>query len=188
MTSTTTRMLGAVVITVGLAACGPPDFASVTREADQPETTLFRDVTLFDGVDVHHHRDVLIEGGSITAVEATGKVDAARGGVIVDGTGRTLLPGLIDSHAHLMSAGEKRRSPPDEAAIARAFLYAGVTTLLVTASPVDLAPLREAGRAGAAVLPHFYTSGSGLTGPGGHPTSLLRAMLPGRSAGLRSVA
>ncbi len=176
MTSTT-RMLGAIVITVGLAACGPPGFASVTREADQPEPTLFRDVTVFDGVDVHHHRDVLIEGGAITAVEETGKVDAARGGVVVDGTGRTLLPGLIDSHTHLMSAGEKRGSPPDEAAIARAFLYAGVTTLLVTASPVDLAPLREASR-GAAVLPHLYTAGSGLTAPGGHPTSLLRAMLP----------
>ena len=177
MTSTT-RMLGAIVIAVGLAACGPPGFASVTREADQPEPTLFRDVTVFDGVDVHHHQDVLIEGGTITAVEETGKVDAARGGVVVDGTGRTLLPGLIDSHAHLMSAGEKRGSPPDEAAIARAFLYAGVTTLLVTASPVDLAPLRDASRAGAAVLPHLYTAGNGLTAPGGHPTSLLRAMLP----------
>ena len=178
------RALVVVVAAAGLPACGAPDLASVTRETGQSEQTLFRNVRVFDGLNVLHHWDVLISGHSIAAVGETGTLDAPNGAVHVDGVGRTLLPGLIDSHAHLFSAGEKHGTPPDKEAIARAFLYAGVTTVLVAASPGDLSPLRDAGRAGEALVPHLYTSGSGLTAPGGHPTSLLRAMLPWPIRGL----
>ena len=169
------RMLVAIAA-AGITACGAPQLASVTREADQPESTLFRDVTVFDGINVVPHRDVLITGQAVAAVGEAGTQDAPSRAVHVDGAGRTLLPGLIDTHAHLVSAGEKHGGPPDEEAIGHAFLYAGVTTMLVAASLVDLASLRG-GRAGE-LMPHLYTAGSGLTAPGGHPTSLFRAMLP----------
>lgn len=165
------------IAAAGVAACGAPELASVIREADQPESTLFRDVTVFDGIDVVAHRDVIITGQTIAAVGETGTHDAPSGAFHIDGAGRMLLPGLIDTHAHLVSAGEKHGGPPDEEAIGQAFLYAGVTTVLVAASPVDLASLRGAGRADE-LMPHLYTAGSGLTAPGGHPTSLFRAMLP----------
>ena len=52
---------------------------------------------LFDGLRiVQLGRSEGLEGGTITAVAETGKVDAARGGVVVDGAGRTLLGYLAE--------------------------------------------------------------------------------------------
>lgn len=60
--------------------------------------TLVQDVRVFDGKDVHEHRSVLIDGGSI--IDADFRGPAPRGARLVSGAGRTLLPGLIDSHVH----------------------------------------------------------------------------------------
>jgi imidazolonepropionase-like amidohydrolase len=60
--------------------------------------TVVQDVRVFDGKDVHERRSVLIDGGVIADADYRGPVpDGAR---VVSGTGRTLLPGLIDAHVH----------------------------------------------------------------------------------------
>ena len=45
--------------------------------------------------------EVLIESGRIEAVARGGERIAAAGAEIVDGGGGTLMPGLIEPHAHL---------------------------------------------------------------------------------------
>src|SRR5690349_2348063 len=66
-------------------------------------TVLVRAVRLIDGVAATPRDgvDVLIDGATIAAVEPhdPGRV-MADDFVVVDGAGRTLLPGLIDAHAH----------------------------------------------------------------------------------------
>ena len=62
------------------------------------ETTLIKDVRVFDGQQVHAKRSVLLEGGKIANADFKGKAPA--GAKVVEGTGRTLMPGLIDSHTH----------------------------------------------------------------------------------------
>ncbi len=118
------------------------------------------------------------ELASISIYDTRPDATVLRDVTVFDGAGRTLLPGLIDSHAHLFSAGEKSGPPPDPEVIARSFLYAGVTTVLVAARLGDETALRDAQRAGEVVAPNLYTAGHGLTAPGGHPICLLRAMLP----------
>ncbi len=60
--------------------------------------TLVRDVRVFDGERVHERRSVLFDGGVIVDADYRG---APPGDVrIVDGAGRTLMPGLIDAHVH----------------------------------------------------------------------------------------
>ena len=55
---------------------------------------------------------VLIRDGRIAEVSA--QPIAAPGAEVIDGTGRFLVPGLIDSHVHLDHAtGLKRRYTPD---------------------------------------------------------------------------
>jgi imidazolonepropionase-like amidohydrolase len=64
---------------------------------------LFRDVRLIDGVshEAREHVDVLVAGERIRAVEVRdGARTAAPEVTVVEGSGRTLLPGLIDAHAH----------------------------------------------------------------------------------------
>ena len=68
---------------------------------ETPKKTLFTKVHVFDGVneDLIENAFVLVEGNLIRAV-STNPIDAPQAKVI-DGGGRTLMPGLIDSHSHL---------------------------------------------------------------------------------------
>lgn len=62
------------------------------------DTTLIKDVRVFDGQQVHARRSVLLEDGKIASADFKGKAPAHA--KVVDGAGRTLMPGLIDSHVH----------------------------------------------------------------------------------------
>ncbi len=168
-----------VVLGVLLVACGsPPRLASVSRADSTAQDVLIRDVSVFDGADLLHRQDVLIAGAEIGAIAPTGVLDIPSDVLELAGEGRTLLPGLVDSHAHLFSAGEKAGPPPEPDAIAEAFLFAGVTSVLVAAGFGDAETLRRRQLEEGALAPHLFTAGPGLSAPGGHPIPLLRAMLP----------
>lgn len=64
----------------------------------QSGTTVFHQARVFDGSRSIGVRDVLISGGRIVAVAA--RIPAPAGATVVEGAGATLMPGLIDSHAH----------------------------------------------------------------------------------------
>src|SRR5688572_7647908 len=60
-------------------------------------------VRVFDGEKVTPNATVVVQGGRITALGPKAKVPA--GLPVVDGAGKTLLPGLIDAHTHTFGAG-----------------------------------------------------------------------------------
>ncbi|HLJ45712.1 MAG TPA: amidohydrolase family protein [Bryobacteraceae bacterium] len=60
---------------------------------------IIRDVRVFDGERTYEHRNVLVESGAIRRIGGTRlRVSKAE---IVDGKGRTLLPGLFDAHVRV---------------------------------------------------------------------------------------
>jgi len=65
--------------------------------------TLVDNVLMFDSVAGTYlpNRAVLISNGKVAAVGAAGSIKAPAGAVVVDGRGKTLLPGLWDSHQHV---------------------------------------------------------------------------------------
>jgi len=82
--------------------------------------TLFTDVRVFDGTGRDPFpAEVLVEGNRITALAPNipaGQRPSAR---VVDGGGGTLLPGIVDAHAHLgfgstVEHRSRRRDEPDE--------------------------------------------------------------------------
>src|SRR4051812_43136263 len=93
------------VLAFALLLCGCP--AShvypelVRRPVTQAGPLLFRDVRVFTATDagVLEHQDVVVEGDRISAIGPTGSAPA--GAVVIEGAGRTLLPGLVNFHAHL---------------------------------------------------------------------------------------
>ncbi|MEV4889777.1 amidohydrolase family protein [Nonomuraea sp. NPDC055795] len=108
----------------------------------------FRDVKVFDGEKLLPSTHVTVDEGLIAAI---GPV-AAPGAVVVEGRGATLLPGLIDAHAHVF---------PGDLEQAAAF---GVTTVLdMMADPAGIAKLRGA-RDGA----DLRTAGTAATVPAGY--------------------
>lgn len=167
-------LLSAVV----LAACSEVQLGSVRLPQESAPEILFRDIRVFDGTALEHHRDVFVSHGAVHAVGSTGSLEVPPTAEIVEGSGRTLLPGLIDCHVHLMSAGEKSGIPPSAASIGGALLFAGITTVLVAAGGTEVTDLVNAQRDGESLAPRLFTAGMGLSAPGGHPAPLLETMLP----------
>lgn len=65
-------------------------------------TTLYRNATVIDGIaeEPHERWSVLVEGERIAAVGPVDSVAAPDGARVVDCTGRTVMPGMIDCHFH----------------------------------------------------------------------------------------
>ena len=103
-------------------------------------------------------RTVVAAGGVIERVGQAGEVVPPPGARVVDGTGATLLPGLVDAHVHLGFY------PPAQV------LAGGVTTVRDLGWPPErLAALRrEAADPGTS--PRLLAAGQILTVPGGYPT------------------
>jgi Tol biopolymer transport system component len=57
------------------------------------------------GDEVIEHGDILVSDGRISAIGPTGKVNAPASASKMDLTGKTIMPGLIDLHAHYIIAG-----------------------------------------------------------------------------------
>ncbi len=84
----------------GLSLIVTTQTGTVRADASVPTTSSFAiaSVRLFDGDKVVPKATVLVEGGKITAVGP--QVNLPKGITIVDGSGKTLMPGLIDAHTH----------------------------------------------------------------------------------------
>ena len=67
---------------------------------EAPQQILFTNVNVFDGFadELAMDTDVLVEGNHIIEV---GQDISAPGATVIDGGGRTLMPGLIDMHTHV---------------------------------------------------------------------------------------
>jgi len=90
-------------IVVGLAiVLGVGMGSSTAAQEEAPQRTLFTNVHVFDGVNEQRilNANVLVEGDLIREV-STGAI-RAEGATVIDGGGRTLMPGLIDAHWHVM--------------------------------------------------------------------------------------
>ncbi len=86
------------------ALCGglAPDAAAQTSTAAVPPSAyVFQGVRVFDGTSqrLSDPTNVLVRGNVISAIGANA---AEPGAVVIDGAGRTLMPGLIDAHWHTM--------------------------------------------------------------------------------------
>jgi imidazolonepropionase-like amidohydrolase len=91
------------------------------------------DVWTPDGI--LRNRDVLVRDGRIASIGTVGKVRRPSGAEVVDAHGNTLIPGLIDGHAHLFETGgpwpaEFAQSPRENVfpITARQALRSGVTS------------------------------------------------------------
>jgi imidazolonepropionase-like amidohydrolase len=121
-------------------------------------------VRVFDGERFQDDMNVLVTGGIIRAV---GREVAGRQRLpVIDGTAATLLPGLIDAHAHVESVEDLRDA-----------LRFGVTTVLdmgnLVISPREMSKFRSVAAASLDVA-DVRSAGLGAPAPGGHGTEYQR--------------
>ncbi|HEX3580004.1 MAG TPA: amidohydrolase family protein, partial [Thermoanaerobaculia bacterium] len=120
------------------------------------QQTAITNVRLFDGTKVIPHATVVIDGTRIVAAGAN--VAAPKGAKVIDGTGKMLLPGLIDSHTHVFPGS-----------LERALLFGVTTELDMFTSLRTLDPLRaEQAKGPVTNRADIYSAGTLVTVAGGH--------------------
>lgn len=122
---------------------------------------------------------VIIEDGKVTAVGARGALTVPEGATTIDLAGRTILPGFIDMHTHIVGdaslggyralAFSRHHHTIHGVVNARATLLAGFTTARnVGADDYADVALRDAIAAGTIVGPRLFVSGPPVGIIGGH--------------------
>jgi imidazolonepropionase-like amidohydrolase len=122
--------------------------------------TVVHDVRVFDGERVLEHRSVLIADGKIQWIRSADAT--APNAQVIEGAGRTLLPGLIDAHVHLPFRAE---------AAAHQALTLGVTTQIDMSTGL-LTILKKLEAEDRPELADLRTAGIPATVPGGHPSQM----------------
>ena len=90
---------------LGLMWTVAPEPAATALARPDPTRFVIRDVRVFDGEAFIERATVRVKDGLIEAVGVD--IELPAGWDVVEGDGRTLLPGLVDAHAHTW--GEARR-------------------------------------------------------------------------------
>ncbi|WP_051420849.1 amidohydrolase family protein [Paenarthrobacter nicotinovorans] len=127
------------------------------------KATTIVNARVFDGTTLQEWTSVRFEGGLITncSVEPANR----DGDDVIDAAGGTLLPGLIDTHVHIVPG-----------AMAQSLTF-GVTTVLDMFSKPDLIAVNKEQASSHANVADLRSSGIGATASGGHP-SLIYAPFP----------
>jgi imidazolonepropionase-like amidohydrolase len=147
-------MRSALIILLGAIVTAAPSRAD-------PNSFAIHEVRVFDGRNVLRHANVVVRHGRVSAVARGAPIPA--GLTVIEGSGKTLLPGLIDSHVHVYPGAQ------------RDALRFGVTTVLDMfnvsrefskwrTQRESLAPTMDA---------DTWSAGVGVSPPGGHPQASL---------------
>ncbi len=176
--------LNRIVILLGLGLSTSLGFSVETCASVEsaPKPLYLRAGRLFDGTGDSYRQNVviLVEGERIRAVDSADRLPIPEGATVIDLSGATVLPGLIDCHTHLGSRADrydeiyKFKDTPNHSAFAavvnaRKTLDAGFTTVRdVGSRPFLAVDLRDAIDEGFLVGPRVVASGPSISMTGGH--------------------
>lgn len=156
-------------------------FLAYGQEAAKTVVTVIKAGRMVDVVNgrVESNQIIVVEGDKIKAVGAEGSIPVPAGASKLDLSNATILPGLIDSHTHIMGQIENyaddlfRKSSIDIAVVSHIYakrtLDAGFTTVrsLGASELIDVA-MKKAINAGKFPGPRLFVSGVVLSATGGH--------------------
>ena len=138
---------------------------------------LFANVDIFDGVSdgLKQNMNVLVEGNKIKTISNSNIDYDHRNTVVINGQGKTLMPGLVDAHAHVAMIDHIRPTgydnTLDDVAIlstltAKDWLMDGYTTVRDLGGPVF--GLKRAIDSGEIAGPRIFPSGAMISQTSGH--------------------
>lgn len=156
-----------------------PALAAISAaHSAQAAGLYFENVTVIDGSGAAPSPGmfVLVKDDTIATI-ADRPIDAPVEARRINGDGKFLIPGLIDTHVHLRgapaSSSQTRKSSNREGVQALAsYLYAGVTSIYDAGNDPDyIFRLREDERSGKISSPRIFATGGIVTAPGSHGAS-----------------
>ena len=168
MPDTMTRILDPKRVAVFLAfatfvACGDSQAPVI-----EPGGLAIVGAQLIDGTGADPVADsvVVIRDGRIEAAGARDTTPVPEGAEVIDATGKTIIPGLVDLHGHY--GGSLAAS---EQALKSQLYYGVTTTRSIGSDPPDKVALMLEAHAGRPDLPRAFTAGLGFSYPEGFNSS-----------------
>jgi len=187
-------LLLGVVMVIGLPGCGPPSAADSPAPAaadsvapspeDGTRLLVVRNGTLIDGTGAVPLADavIVIEDGRILEIGAAGGITIPTNAEVVDAGGGTILPGLVDTHTHLLQNLLSTRGTLDPTAVdyyLETALAAGVTTFRDAGSKFgfteSLPDLRRSLDALGVPLPTIVATGPVIAAEGNYAATAFAA-------------
>jgi imidazolonepropionase-like amidohydrolase/ABC-type multidrug transport system permease subunit len=159
----------------------------LNRQLARGETFVIQGARIFVGDGrVIESGSILVRGGKIAGVyEGEGPDPKTLKAASIEAAGKTVLPGLIDVHVHLVATGgfvpDMSRYDPASHMLRNlaAYLYSGVTAVRSVGDPLDLVlKLRSSVNSGEKLGAELFTCGPLFTAQGGHGTEYFRDMPP----------
>ena len=152
-------------------------FALMVSPVASADVVVLKGATIIDGTGRAPQQNALLvlDGERILAVGASAKVKVPRRAQVLDLTGRTIMPGIINAHGHvgLVANGQNRADAyTRENVQAQLLQYEryGVTSVLTLGLNRDLVyELRDEQRRGAVPGASLFTAGRGIGAPDGAP-------------------
>ncbi len=169
-------LTGLGVLSPALLPAQRPELAPATKAYVTVDSAVvaITNVLVIDGTGgaARPGQTIVIRDGVIAAVGPVAKVKVPAGAATIDGTGHTLIPGLIGMHDHLYYSAAGGRSAQMSFTGPRLYLGAGVTTIRTTGSesPYGDINLKRRIDEGQAPGPRIFVTTPYLTGPGGGGT------------------
>ena len=142
-------------------SCGAPpaeqsEPASSGSSRQLPVAFIGVNVVPMDSEQVLNGQTVVIQGGRITVIGPAGDIEIPDGAVLVDGSGKYLMPGLAEMHGHIPPPNQ-----PAEFTEAVLFMYVanGVTTVRGMLGAEGQLDLRDRSNRGELIAPNLYLAG-----------------------------
>jgi len=152
--------------------------SGAVANAQNDTQVLFNNVRIFDGTaeELTGPMNLLVAGNLIATISEE-SIDAIPSATVIDGGGRTLMPGLVDLHSHLLANGDAGLVDLEAnftwedlgirmAAMAELFLMDGFTTVRDMGGACG--GIRRQIDAGIIDGPRVYPSCAWIGPPGGH--------------------
>jgi Tol biopolymer transport system component/imidazolonepropionase-like amidohydrolase len=135
----------------------------ITAERDLPEGVSVlrgaRAITM-KGNEIIENADIVVTNNRITAIGKRGSVAIPSGAHVIDVSGKTIMPGFVDTHAHLRVASDIHRDVQWSYAVNLAY---GVTTARdPQTGQTDVLSYEDEVRSGNVLGPRIYSTGPGV--------------------------
>jgi Tol biopolymer transport system component len=151
------------------AAPAPPIYASARRDVvitvpkDRPQGVVAlrgARILTMKGNEIIQKGDIVVKDNRIVAVGPQGKVNIPSGARTIDVSGKTIMPGYVDVHAHMWPAFGVHRSQPFEYLVNLA--YGVTTTRDPQTSTTDVLSYTDMVETGEFIGPRIMTTGPGV--------------------------
>jgi len=159
----------------------------LNRQLARGDTYIIRGARIFVGDGkVIETGTVLVRAEKIASIfEGSGPDPKSLNAEVIEASGKTILPGLIDVHVHLGAPGgfypDMSKFDPDKAMLRNlaAYLYSGVTTVRSVGDGLDsVLKTRSSVNGGEVLGAELSTCGPLFTAAGGHGTEYFTQLPP----------